>query len=104
MSVVIDILDEVTEKTEEKEGDLYSISYDVIDPEPQKYNKITQELDNLGAKKVTLSQWVLRSTIDEVALANKLSISAIDASKDRLIIVKITDHVAINPITELDSL
>ena len=90
-------------KKAKEQGDLYSISYDLINAKPKDYKKLERALMKLQAEKVLLSHWIVRSPLAITAIRNVLSL-AISVPEFRLVVIRIADYSTLNPITKLDSL
>jgi len=72
---------------------LFSVSYDLQEP-GKDYRSLTTELQRLGAKKVLLSHWVLRSSKSAVQLRDHLK-TFIDGN-DRLFVAQVPYWASFN--------
>ena len=72
----------------------YTISYD-LDRPGQNYTRLFARLQQLGAVRVLLSQWAVKTTWSAVQLRNDLRQHGIDGN-DRLLITQVTDWAAYN--------
>lgn len=82
---------------------MYIISYDLrIGATPDDYDRIARALEALGARRVLLSDWALRTTYTAVQLRNHFQ-TFMDAN-DRLVVVLVADWAAFNPITDMNTI
>lgn len=75
---------------------LFGVSYDLRQPGAD-YSSLTNALRELGAKKVLLSHWVLRSPSSAVQIREYLK-QFIDTG-DRLFVAQISDWASYNTVT-----
>ena len=76
---------------------LFSVSYDLREP-GKDYPSLITELQRLGAKKILLSHWVLRSSKSAEQLRDQL-LSFID-DNDRLFVDQVSDWASFNAMVD----
>jgi hypothetical protein len=78
--------------------DLFIVSYDLI--AGKNYKRIIDKLTSMGAKRVLLSAWVMRSSQTTPALRTTLQ-GYID-SDDRLIVIKVATWASFNALIDMN--
>jgi hypothetical protein len=72
---------------------LFLISYDLIKPEKD-YPDLIKTLRNIGARRILLSEWMIKSLLDVSDLFDRVSIGGNMDAKDKLIVVEVNAWTA----------
>lgn len=82
---------------------MYVISYDLrLGATADDYDRMAQALEALGAQRVLLSDWALRTNYTAVQLRDHFR-TFMDAN-DRLVVVLVADWASFNAITDMTTI
>jgi hypothetical protein len=83
---------------------LLVVTYD-LRPEatPKDYAHLASGLTGLGAKRLFLSSWAIRTSLTPAETAEAIG-KYLDRTADKLLVVEVTGHAAINPAAPLDGI
>jgi hypothetical protein len=83
---------------------LLVVTYD-LRPEatPKDYANLASGLTGLGATRLFLSSWAIRTSMTPVETADAIA-KYLDLAADKLLVVEVSGHAAINPAAPLESI
>ena len=73
---------------------LFLISYDLIRPEKDYPDDLVSTLRNIGARRILLSEWMIKSPLDVSDLFDRVWIGGNLDTKDKLIVVEVNAWTA----------
>ena len=72
---------------------LFLIIYDLIRPEKD-YPDLIRTLRNIGARRILLSGWMIRSSVDNSDIFDRVWIGGDLGAKDKLLVVEVNGSTA----------